>query len=118
VIITPTTRKVIERMPVPHEPGEWVSIQRLAPDEMPPLQAGIRDIHAHMVEVCASNLVGWSYEIPLDQLVKRADGSERPARKCLDEPTVLWLYTECQKLNGHADYEATQGNATAPSTTS
>ena len=118
MLITPTTRKTLERVPIPHEPGQWVSFRRLALAEMPPFEARLRDVHGYMVELCAKALTGWSYPTPLDELIKCDDGVERPARKCLDGPTAVWLYNEAQKLNDHADYEADRGNATAPSSTS
>jgi len=117
-LITPTTRKVVERMPIPHEPGEWVSFRRLALAEMPAFETRMSNIHAYMVKLCAKALTAWSYATPLDELIKCDDGIDRPARECLDGPTAVWLYHEAQQLNDHADYEATQGNATAPSTSS
>jgi hypothetical protein len=117
-LITPSTRKVVERVPIPHEPGEWVSIRRLSLAEMPPFEARMRDVHAYMVDLCAKALTAWSYPTPLDESIKCDDGVARAARKCLDGPTAVWLYGECQKLNDHADYEANQGNAIAPSSIS
>jgi hypothetical protein len=105
VLITPTTR-TNKRIDIPHEPGQWIEIQRLAWSELP--MGSVRtDPRGYMLALFAAAVTAWSYPAPV-----------KDSLEYLDDITAGWLYVEIDKFVHHVESEAERGNATAPSSTS
>lgn len=105
VLITPTTRAK-KRLDIPHEPGQWIEIQRLAWSELP--MGSVRtDPSGYMLGLFAAAVTAWSYSEPV-----------ATSLEYLDDVTAGWLFVEIDRLVHHVESEADLGNATAPSSTS
>jgi len=103
MLILPTSR-ARKRLDIPHEPGQWIEIQRLAWSELP-MRSMVSDPTAYMLDLFRAAVVAWSYTEPVaDSLAY------------LDDVTAGWLYQEIDKFVHHAEHD--EGNAIAPSTTS
>lgn len=102
MLVKPEARKR-KRLDIPHEPGQWIEVQRLAWSEMPSFQLRVSDLHGYIAAAFKSAVVAWSYPEPVTP--------EHLA--CLDDTTAGWLYVELDKFQHHADDD--QGNAIAPS---
>lgn len=102
MLLLPTNRAT-RRVDIPHEPGQWVEITRLAWSEMPTFQLRATDLHAYIAALFAKAVTGWSYDVP--------PTPENLAY--LDDTTAGWLYIEIDKFLHHA--ETDPGNATTPS---
>jgi hypothetical protein len=114
MLILPGARST-PKLPIPHEPGEWVQIQRLAWAELPSPNLRMTNVNAYIAELFKKAIVAWSYPQAPTSDVVREDKTVAPAFACLDDFTSDWLLGEINKLNNHVDREGSQGNATAPS---
>lgn len=101
MLLMPTSRAK-KRLDIPHEPGQWIEIQRLAWSELPQ-RSVVSDVTGYMVELFRAAITAWSYAEPVADNVAY-----------LDDTTAGWLYQEIDKFIHQ--HEADQGNATAPST--
>lgn len=112
MLIVPEAR-ARKRLDVPHEPGQWVEIQRLAFMELPALKPSQSPADTMLDLMAGSDgrpptVAAWSYDMPVT----------RESVSWLDPETARWLYHEIDEYVMSTGAEADQGNATAPSMTS
>ena len=114
-LLKPTTR----RRDIPHEPGEWVEIRRLASMgnlDQHEMEAGrVRRIN-EMARYFVSAIVAWSYsESPTVDVIAGTPNSQGDREGGLDSRTSLWLMGEINALANGDQTDAEVFPATSPS---
>lgn len=100
-------QRTSKRLDVPHEPGEWIEIRRLAACELPAYEriadAGTRG--QATLDLFNGAIVAWSYDAPVSPETVRM----------LDAPTALWLLQEINRINWSREGDAELFPSSSPS---
>jgi hypothetical protein len=117
-ILKPTTR----RCAIPHEPGEWIEIRRLASMGSIHYSKLTGDPEARLIELAryfVSAIVAWSYpERPSLDVIAGLKNAHGDREGGLDDTTAAWLRTEIQTLADGDSSDAALLADSSPSTVS
>jgi hypothetical protein len=117
-ILKPTTK----RLDIPHEPGEWVTIRRLASMGAINFSRLTGDPETRLVELARyflSAIVAWSYpETPSVDVIAGPKNAHGDREGGLDDTTAAWLRGEIQKLAEGDQSDAALLAGSSPSTAS
>jgi hypothetical protein len=98
----------LNRLDVPHEPGEWIEIRRLAWSQLGNVSTLFRNA-----------IVAWSYPVAPSALVPVEGKAElQPATDCLDDTTAAWLLEQINRWNHPTRTEQQRSDSISPSTVS
>jgi len=115
-ILKPTTR----RLDIPHEPGEWVLIRRLASLGSIDFSKLTGPPEVRLLELARyfiSAIVAWSYpEPPSVDVIAGQKNAAGDREGGLDDKTALWLRGEIQALADGDSSDSARLPASSPST--